>query len=46
MRARDRFDQLIAAHALALGITPATNNEADFADISGLKVENWTLSLP
>lgn len=39
---RGRFDRLIAAHALALGITLVTNNEADFADVPGLKVENWT----
>lgn len=41
---RHRFDGLIAAHALALGLTLVTNNEADFADVPGLKVENWTLS--
>lgn len=34
---------LIAAHALSLGLTLVTNNERDFADISGLKIENWTL---
>lgn len=39
------FDRLIAAHALAPGLTPVTNDEADFADIPGLKVENWTLLL-
>lgn len=37
------FDRLIAAHALSLGLTLVTNNEADFADVPGLKVENWTL---
>lgn len=36
------FDRLIAAHALALGYVLVTNNEADFADVPGLKVENWT----
>jgi tRNA(fMet)-specific endonuclease VapC len=40
---RSRFDRLIAAHALALDITLITNNEADFADIPGLTMENWTL---
>ena len=40
---RARFDRLIAAHALALGLTLVTNNEKDFADIPGLKIENWTL---
>ena len=39
---RGRFDSLIAAHALALGVTLITNNERDFADIPGLTVENWT----
>lgn len=37
------FDRLIAAHALSLGLTLVTNNEADFADVPGLKVENWTV---
>ncbi|UAK25260.1 type II toxin-antitoxin system VapC family toxin [Sphingomonas nostoxanthinifaciens] len=40
---RGSYDRLIAAHALALGLTIVTNNEADFADIPGLTVENWTL---
>lgn len=40
---RGNFDRLIAAHALALGLTLVTNNEADFAGIPGLTVENWTL---
>ena len=39
---RGRFDRLIAAHALALGVTVVTANEADFADVPGLRVENWT----
>ena len=38
-----RFDRLLAAHALSLGATVVTNNEADFADIPGLRLENWTL---
>lgn len=40
---RGRSDRLIAAHALALGLTLVTNNERDFGDIPGLGVENWTL---
>lgn len=40
-RRRDTMDQLIAAHALSLGLTLVTNNEADFKDYPGLKVENW-----
>jgi len=42
---RGSFGRLIAAHALSLGLTLVTNNEADFADVPGLKVENWTLPL-
>ncbi len=40
---RARFDRLLAAHALSIGATVITNNEADFADVPGLRVENWTL---
>jgi tRNA(fMet)-specific endonuclease VapC len=41
---RHSFDRLIAAHALSLGVVLITNNEAGFADVPGLKVENWTLA--
>jgi tRNA(fMet)-specific endonuclease VapC len=40
---RGRFDRLLAAHALSRGLTLITNNERDFADIPGLKIENWTI---
>jgi tRNA(fMet)-specific endonuclease VapC len=40
---RGRFDRLIGAHALSRGLTLVTNNERDFADIPGLKIENWTI---
>jgi tRNA(fMet)-specific endonuclease VapC len=40
---RKSFDRLIGAHARALGLTLVTRNEADFADVPGLKIENWTL---
>jgi tRNA(fMet)-specific endonuclease VapC len=40
---RGRYDRLIAAHALAMGLTVVTDNEADFADVPGLRVENWTV---
>lgn len=40
-RRRDTMDQLIAAHALSLGLTLVTNNEADFKDYPGLNIENW-----
>lgn len=39
---RARFDRLLAAHALSIEATVITNNEADFVDVPGLKVENWT----
>jgi tRNA(fMet)-specific endonuclease VapC len=42
---RARFDRLLAAHALSIGATIITNNEADFADVPGLTLENWTLPL-
>jgi len=40
---RARFDRLLAAHALSIGATVVTNNAADFADVPGLKIENWTV---
>ncbi len=40
-RKRDALDKLIAAHAIALGITLITNNEAAFVGYPGLIVENW-----
>ena len=42
-RRRDTMDRLIAAHAVSAGVTLVTNNEADFHDYPGLKVENWAL---
>ena len=40
---RARFDRLLAAHAVSIGAAIVTNNSADFADVPGLKVENWTV---
>lgn len=34
-------DLLIAAQAVALGLTIVTDNEAEFARIEGLRRENW-----
>jgi tRNA(fMet)-specific endonuclease VapC len=39
---RGKLDRFIAAHALALDLVLVTNNERDFADIPGLRIENWT----
>ena len=35
-------DLWIAAHAVTLDVTLATNNESEFERIAGLSVENWT----
>lgn len=42
---RGKFDRLIGAHALSLGLTVITNDISDFDDIPGLNIENWTLPL-
>jgi len=41
-RRRD-FDRLIGAHALASACTLVTANSADFSDIPGLSIEDWTV---
>ena len=38
---RGSYDRLIAAHALALGLTIVTSNRADFEDVPRLQVEDW-----
>lgn len=38
------LDTLIAAHAASLGATLVTSNTREFERISGLTVEDWTLS--
>ena len=40
-RRRDAMDRLIAAHALSIGVTLVTHNEADFSSYPGLVIENW-----
>ena len=40
---RGRFDRLLAAHALSIGAGVVTNNSADFADVPGLLIEDWTV---
>jgi Predicted nucleic acid-binding protein, contains PIN domain len=37
-------DLLIAAHALALGLTVVTDNVGEFSRVPGLAVENWAIS--
>ena len=34
-------DMLIAAHALALGVTLVTDNEREFSRVPDLAIENW-----
>ena len=38
---KNALDKLIASHALSLGVTLVTNNEAEFRSFAGLNVENW-----
>ena len=38
----DDLAKALESH-LALGLVLVTNTEADFADVPGLKVENWTV---
>jgi len=38
---RASFDRLIAAQAAALEMTLVTHNPRDFADVPGLRIENW-----
>ncbi|MEY3658429.1 MAG: hypothetical protein RLZZ561_987 [Pseudomonadota bacterium] len=40
---RHSYDRLIAAHALSLNLTLITRNHADFSDIPGLMIEDWTV---
>lgn len=42
---RKSFDRLIGVQALRLGFTLVTRNARHFADVRGLRVENWTLPL-
>lgn len=35
------LDMLIAAHAIALGVTLVTNNDGELRRVPGLKCENW-----
>lgn len=39
---RGNFDRLIAAHSIALGMTIISRNLRDFAQMPGVRVEDWT----
>lgn len=39
---RGSYDRLIAAHALSHDLIVVTDNDKHFADVPGLRVENWT----
>lgn len=41
---KDALDKLIAAHAVAHGMTLVTNNMKDFAKYPGVVAENWLSS--
>jgi tRNA(fMet)-specific endonuclease VapC len=40
-RKRDALDELIASHAISLGLTLVTNNLSDFRVYSKISLENW-----
>lgn len=40
---RARFGRLHAAHALSVGAVAITSDEADLADLPGLRAEKWTV---
>ena len=40
-RKQDKFNKLIAAHAISFGVVLVTNNERDFISYPGVKIENW-----
>ena len=42
VKGRD-YDRMIAAHAISSASVLVTDNGADFRDIAGLSLENWTI---
>jgi tRNA(fMet)-specific endonuclease VapC len=43
VKGRD-FDRMIASHAISSGRILVTANSAEFRDIPGLRIEDWTVS--
>jgi tRNA(fMet)-specific endonuclease VapC len=43
VKGRD-FDRMIASHAISSGRALVTANSADFRDIPGLRIEDWTVA--
>lgn len=41
---RASYGRMIAAHALSLGLTLATDDVAQYTQMPGLRVENWVLA--
>ena len=41
VRGRD-YDRMIAAHAIAIGAVLVTRNYADFRDVPGLELDDWS----
>ena len=41
---RKSFDRLIGVQAATLGLVLVTRNGKDFADVPGLRVEDWTVA--
>ena len=39
-----KYDIMIAGHARSRGLTLVTNNMSEFERVSGLRLENWTVS--
>jgi tRNA(fMet)-specific endonuclease VapC len=40
------YDQLIAGHARSRGLILVTNNRHEFDRVPGLRIEDWTASVP
>ena len=43
---RRTYDRQIAGHALSLGLPVVTSDRSGFADIDGLRIEEWSAPMP